>query len=766
MNTDSGNAWETMGTVTSAIFEATHAVGEDIEAADRDDTFVSMAPESDSIIDEDGLPSSYDKDLIQKYWDENSGALQGRWFLFLRHSAPFVARVAGLLVQGRSDGIQSEITSLARELRERMEKMGPTFIKLGQVLSTRPDILPQEALDELIKLQDDVQGIPTSEAREILEKEYGKPLDEIFSTDIEPVRAGSLAQVFKARLRETGEEVAVKVQRPGVRALVAQDMYALRRAALTFQTLFERFAPNQNSDMVKLLDDFAMGWYTELDFANEGRNMDKMRLMLQQYGISDVLVPKVHSQYTTTKVLVSQWVDGTKLSDCKPEQVQELVDIGQKCFFTQLFKIGFFHSDPHPGNLLRLNDQSGQHKLALIDFGIVTKIKRTDVDSMIAAVVDLSRKDYDRFIDDFIELKILPSDCNRKTIIPLLEKTYAPYFSKSASGRSYVKEVVSRYGVEAILQDFRTVFEEIPFSIPSNFGILARAIVTLDGVAMGANPDYKLFKEVYKYVFTHLLGEGRVTIDQALKFILSDTASSLRAKLVKKAIRAVDVLLRQAMRKELPAMVDSIPTPMGLPMPGSKMDLPAPFLLPALGEQPARLVFTSAKNLLDALAPRLSAEEEIEGMKVTTYVRPLFKKGGSNVGKGDLKTNPLASLRLLIDVLGAAESLAGSTKTSIAMLPPQLSPVIRQMRTLFGAQEGTSSHSGQKSVEAELKKLIAGLNEEEKTTLVQTVNEVSEALLEKLSERANKLQSAVDLGQRAPAPAPAPRTRTPLRSFG
>ena len=155
-----------------------------------------------------------------------------------------------------------------------------------------------------------------------------------------------------------------------------------------------------------------MGFYTELDFKNEGANMDKMRELLDAQGVRDVWIPAVYPQYTSRRVLVTEWVDGVKLSECTPDQVRDLLEVGQEVFLTQLLQVGFFHSDPHPGNLMRPHDQS-KGKLALIDFGLVAQVEQEDMDGIISSIVHLANKDYAALVDDFIALKILPADTNR-----------------------------------------------------------------------------------------------------------------------------------------------------------------------------------------------------------------------------------------------------------------------------------------------------------------------------------------------------------------
>ena len=191
---------------------------------------------------------------------------------------------------------------------------------------------------------------------------------------------------------------------------------------LTRSSSLRRFAPQQRTDYVALFNEWAVGFYTELDFKNEGANMDKMRELLDAQGVRDVLIPAVYPQYTSRRVLVTEWVDGVKLSECTPDQVRDLLEVGQEVFLTQLLQVGFFHSDPHPGNLMRPHDQS-KGKLALIDFGLVAQVEQEDMDGIISSIVHLANKDYAALVDDFIALKILPADTNR---VKVCHPTHTP----------------------------------------------------------------------------------------------------------------------------------------------------------------------------------------------------------------------------------------------------------------------------------------------------------------------------------------------------
>ena len=223
--------------------------------------------------------------------------------------------------------------------------------------------------------QDNVKAFETPMAIETIEKELGVPLGAVFS-DIseEPVAAASLAQVYRGVLRETGQVVAIKVQRPGVQELVSKDLYVLRRAAEVYQGLIERFAPQQRTDYVALLNEWAVGFYTELDFQNELRNQKRIKQLLIDENVQGVYVPEVYEEYTTRRVLVTEWVDGVKLSQCSPEEVKELIAVGQEAFLIQLLQVGFFHSDPHPGNLLKMNDTS-KGQICILDFGLVAEVE-------------------------------------------------------------------------------------------------------------------------------------------------------------------------------------------------------------------------------------------------------------------------------------------------------------------------------------------------------------------------------------------------------
>lgn len=280
-----------------------------------------------------------------------------------------------------------------------------------------------------------------------------------------------------------------------------------------------------------LLNEWSIGFYTELDFENEARNQQRLRNDMREKGVKGITVPKVYENLCTRRILVSEWMDGVNLGDCSNEEIGQLIPIAQEAFLTQLFETGFFHADPHPGNILKLNEPTEEGDvMALIDCGLMASIDPTDRDNMISAVIHLANKDYASLVDDFILLEILPTDSDRAAIIPLMDKALTPYV-KGGGAKKYEEELLKLYGVDdsmqskvggfqAMTQDALTVLNDVPFSIPPYFAILGRAIVTLEGVALTGDPDYGIIMESYPFIARKLLSEDRPEIQKALQEVL------------------------------------------------------------------------------------------------------------------------------------------------------------------------------------------------------------------------------------------------------
>ncbi len=622
-------------------------------------------------VDEEGLPLVYDKAAIQAFWANQGGALQKRWGEFIGLSVPFLTRVATLSLTGGAEELSRNDRSLARDARVIIEKLGPTYIKAGQMMSVRPDVLPQAALDELAILQDAVKPFETSVAIDTIERELGGPLGDFFDEISEqPVAAASLAQVYRARLAGTDTYVAVKVQRPQILSIVSKDLYVLRRAAEVYQGLIERFAPQQRTDYVALLNEWAVGFYTELDFLNEAENQRRSRdLIMNQEKVRGVYVPEVYDELCTRRVLVTEWIDGVKLSDCPQDEIRDLIGVGQESFLVQLLQVGFFHSDPHPGNLMKMADPSDPSKnlLVILDFGLMASIEQEDMDTMVSSIIHLANKDYPALVDDFVDLKILPTDCDRAKVIPLMDKALSPYV-KGGGAKKYEAELKKLYnmedgtlqstagGFQAMTQDLLTVLNDIPFSIPPYFALLGRAVVTLEGIALIGDPDYRLVMEAYPFVARKLLREDRpaaqralqevlyasttgggsilqgkrlavmlnsamgvvardagegvfvdldtipedsISLADGLRYLLSPRGDALRGLLEKEAVGAADVLLRQAARKSGGRLFAQLPRAPKLPF-----ELPFGFGQPPDPENISGPFLVPSRDLGRAGSPR------------------------------------------------------------------------------------------------------------------------------------------------------------------
>ncbi|XRB04337.1 AarF domain-containing protein kinase [Pycnococcus provasolii] len=608
-----------------AIVELSSAVRQKgVEAPDEDGSKVAIKSERKTVFDEDGLPMSYDRESIQKYWNQRPGELQSRWTTFLRSSVPFLTRVAGMLVTGGGDELKRNSGSLAKQARESMEELGPTYIKVGQMLSVRPDVLPAEAMDELAKLQDGVPQFDSSVAFATIESELGAPVNEIFEEiSPEPIAAASLAQVYKARVRPSvlgrGDDeepvtVAVKVQRPSVKALASKDLYVLRRASEIYQGLMDRYiAPNQRTDYVALFNEWAVGFYTELDFLNEMDNQLRMRGLFEERGMlggeNGVYIPKVYESLCSSRVLVTEFVDGKKLSQCEPAEIKVLTKVGQEVFLTQLLDFAFVHGDPHPGNLLALDPiqsdgRPAPARLALLDFGLMTELTEEDTDTIVNAIVHTANRSYGQLVDDFIRLKILPPDTDRAVVQPLMDKAITPYV-RGGGAQNYKDEIEKIYGTgtsgfQALTSDVVTVMGDVPFSIPPYFALLARAVVTLEGTALQGDPNYQLVMEAYPFVARRLLSGDRPALQTALEDILYARGSGGDDQL---RLSRLSTLLISALSPEELATADS----------GAFIDLDAAGDAQNLALRDVVRLFLSpsGRNLRSVLVPEVATAADV-----------------------------------------------------------------------------------------------------------------------------------------------------------
>jgi predicted unusual protein kinase regulating ubiquinone biosynthesis (AarF/ABC1/UbiB family) len=507
----------------------------------------------------------YHPDVINAYYRTRPLQVLGRLVEIILPLAFFAFRLWTDKIRGRTEQNQPKRSI---QLREMLTNLGPTYIKVGQALSTRPDLVPPVYLQELTTLQDQLPSFPNEVAYRFIEEELGAKPKEIYAEFSEkPIAAASLGQVYKGRLK-TGEKVAVKVQRPDLTRRITLDIYIMRALAGWAQKNIKRV----RSDLVAITDELASRIFEEMNYCQEGKNAERFA---ELYGhLPEIYVPKIYWEYTGRRVLTMEWIDGTKLTNIKEIQAKgidaaHLVEVGVNCSLRQLLEHGFFHADPHPGNLLATPDG----KLAYLDFGMMSNIKPYQRYGLIEAVVHLVNRDFEALACDYVKLDFLKPDTNLSPIIPALAKVFG-----NALGAS-----VAELNFKSITDQMSEMMYEFPFRVPAYYALIIRSMVTLEGIAIGIDPNFKVLSKAYPYIAKRLLTdpspqlrsslrdllfkEGSFrwnrlenllrnaknspdydlnnALNQAVDFLFSDRGAFIREKLVDELVNAIDIFGRR-----------------------------------------------------------------------------------------------------------------------------------------------------------------------------------------------------------------------------
>ncbi|QYX33382.1 ABC1 kinase family protein [Sphaerospermopsis torques-reginae] len=444
----------------------------------------------------------YDPEEIQAHYQNQPLQVLRRILTVLR---PTLSYLFGIWWDKQRGIVVKNDRRRAVQLRELLTKLGPAYIKIGQALSTRPDLVPPIYLEELTKLQDQLPPFPNEIAYQFIEEELGNIPEEIYSElSAEPIAAASLGQVYKGKLK-TGEEVAIKVQRPDLRERITIDLYILRKLAGWVQKNVKRV----RSDLVGILDELGDRIFEEMDYIHEGENAERF---FELYGhIPDIYVPKIYWEYTNRRVLTMEWINGIKLTQTK--EIKELgidarylIEVGVQCSLRQLLEHGFFHADPHPGNLLATFDG----KLAYLDFGMMSEIKPPQRYGLIEAIVHVVNRDFDLLAQDYVKLEFLSPETDLTPIVPAFAKVFA-----NAQGAS-----VAELNIKSITDDLSALMYEYPFRVPPYYALIIRSLVTLEGIAIYIDPNFKVLSEAYPYVSKRLLTDPSDELRTSLKDLL------------------------------------------------------------------------------------------------------------------------------------------------------------------------------------------------------------------------------------------------------
>ena len=434
-----------------------------------------------------------------------------------------------LLLRGSSSDADVQ-RGLARRILNTLTGLGPCFIKLGQALSTRPDLVRRDWLEELTRMQDDLPAFPHAIALSRIEQELGAPADQLFEEfPSVPIAAASLGQVYKARL-EGQSWVAVKVQRPNLTFILRRDLVLIRALGV----LTAPFLPlNLGFGLGSIIDEFGRSLFEEIDYEQEADNAERFATLFVDNPA--VYVPRVERMLSSTRVLTTTWIEGSKMRNS-----QELIDqrldpaalirTGVICGLQQLLEFGYFHADPHPGNLFALQGRSGDMgHVGYVDFGMMDSISDRDRLTLTGAVVHLINRDFEGLAEDFQDLGFLSPTADLSPIIPALEEVLGGSLGES----------VGSFNFKAITDRFSELMFDYPFRVPARFALIIRAVVSQEGLALRLDPDFKIISVAYPYVARRLLAGDTSEMREKLLDVIFDESGRLRLERLESLLEVV-----------------------------------------------------------------------------------------------------------------------------------------------------------------------------------------------------------------------------------
>jgi ubiquinone biosynthesis protein len=403
--------------------------------------------------------------------------------VLLRHGFGHVAqrlRLPGVRWWRRRQPLPEAVSfSLPERLRMIFEELGPTFIKFGQILSIRRDVLPEEYVSEFEKLQDAVPPFSYAEVARLIAEEFGRDVKDVFEEFAsEPLASASIAQAHLARTK-TGQEVIVKVQRPQIRQMILQDVAIMEHLA---HLLARRIPESRRYDPVGLVEEFRKTILLELDFRREGRNADRLREHLRD--MPGIVIPQVFWEYSAPRVLTIEYMVGQGLREALSRSAEDRHRIAAnlyEAFLKQIFEDGFFHADPHPGNLLFLPDG----RVGLLDFGIVGRVSRDRLAGLVTILLAIMEQDVEALLDECIALGLMPADLDRQTIQYEIDELLAEHLDLP------LRDISLGHILETLFEMGR----KHRLKVLSNLVLLGKTMMTLEAVIRALDPAFALVEE-------------------------------------------------------------------------------------------------------------------------------------------------------------------------------------------------------------------------------------------------------------------------------
>lgn len=389
--------------------------------------------------------------------------------------------------------------STATKLRCVIEELGPTYIKFGQILSTRKDLFDQDIIDELSKLRDSVEPFDTDIAKAIFKNETGLEINDLFKefNDI-PIGSASIGQVYEGKLKNN-EDVIVKIQRPNIEETIKSDMEILKTIAVALKDLNKDI----DIDLVQLVEEFHAQLIRELDYNFEAINAIKFKKIFE--GSKEVYIPTIYNEYSTDKVLVMEKIIGVKLSDTSKIKelgwsTKNIAEIGVRSLFKQIFEYGFFHGDPHPGNIFVVSNNC----ISYIDFGMIGIIDNKMLNFLNDIAIAISKRNIERVIHLLIDMNILHSDIDNSNFRQDL--LYLMHY--------YYDVPIEKLSISNILNEMFRFLRKYKIAIPSQLSMLAKTVITLEGTARSLNPNFSISSIVEEFIKYYYI--NKLSIDKVL----------------------------------------------------------------------------------------------------------------------------------------------------------------------------------------------------------------------------------------------------------
>jgi ubiquinone biosynthesis protein len=418
----------------------------------------------------------------------------------------------GLQLISKKRPPREEPLTRPQRVRMALEELGPTYIKLGQVVSTRPDLIPVEFIEELSKLQDSVPPFPFGDAEAIIQRELGAPSSEVFAhIEIEPVASASIGQVYRARLKN-GEEVAVKVQRPGIRTVIEVDLEIMLHLATLAERHVEELALHRP---VKIVEEFARILEKEIDFRIEAAHIDR----LAQGFLDDptVYIPTVFKEVSTSCILTTEYVEGIKISnidqlDAAGYDRRLLCSRGADIILKQVFHHGFFHADPHPGNIFALPG----NVICLLDFGMVGVVDRQTREMFVELVDSVVRRNEARTAQVLLQL----TSWEQQPDLRQLERELSDFMGR------HLYRPLKDIEVGKLLQDLLEIATRFQLRLPPDIFLMLKAISTVETVGRMLDPEFDMIAKAAPFI-------EQVLMDRFKPQRVAEDVSDLAARMLK-----------------------------------------------------------------------------------------------------------------------------------------------------------------------------------------------------------------------------------------